>query len=433
MKNIPTPKLWRDVLVPYPHEYSPLPKTLSPMLVKAFWLCLGIYLAVLPVYHTTALRNVAFFGLILCTLIFQFRYRHPWEIPLWREWAVYSVVSLASLTYAIDPGMSLLEIKTEIAYAFIVFCIAATWIRSAEALDRLTWIAVAANTFLVSSSLAIWFSTPKDQITLVGALNIRSGTYSTYLVTIIPFIAALAWRQWSARSLRRLLFLALLLLINVGVIYITRNRQSFPALMAECAIVGLILMRHHFSWRKFGILAFVLIAGTILFKMQFESRVGDWKVAMANDVRWELWDFSIARILEHPLSGAGFGREAFALGHPHVKETNPSLSHAHNMVLNKGIQMGLPGIAAFLLLLFSTTKLLARGLKVQESASPYVLASVAMVIGVFAKNMTDDFFVRDGALIFWLLAGAMVGVIRAQQQSGAIQRAQLEAVTQNSA
>lgn len=430
MKRIQKVKSWREVLVPYSQEYSSYPKELSPVLIRAFWLCLGIYLVVLPIYHTAAIRNLAFAGLIACTLILQFRYRHPWQFPLWREWLIYALVALLSLTYAIDPNMSLFEIKTEVVYAFIVFSIGATWIRSAEALDRLMWVAVAANICFVGSSLAIWHNTPKDQIILVGALNIRSGTYSTYLVTVIPFIAALAWRQWHAQNTRRMILLAVLLLVNVCVVFFTRNRQSFPALLVECTIFGLISIRHHFTWRRLGILMFTFVVGTLLFKTQFESRVGDWRIATVNDVRWRLWDFSIARIAEHPLTGAGFGRGAFSIAYPDFKVTNSPLWHAHNMVLNKGIQMGLPGIAAFLLLLFAAGRLLVRGLISQQNLRPYVLASLAMLAGIFMKNMTDDFFVRDGALLFWLLVGVVAGAIRCQQPPSVVPPFQANALSQ---
>ena len=414
MKNVSNLKRWREALVPNPQEFPAHTKPVSPMLLRVFWLCLGIYLAILPVYHTTALRNIVFAGMILCTALLQFQYRCSWQFPLWREWLIYALVALGSLTYAIDPIMSFFEIKTEIVYGFIVFSIAATWIRSAEALDRLIWVAVIANICLVSSSFAIWMSTPQNQVTLIGAFNVRSGTYSTYLITIIPFIAALAWRQWRSANSRLAVLLVLLLLGNVGAIFLTLNRQSFPSLLAECAVVGLILIHRHFSWRRVGLLMLAFVLGAVLFKIQSETRVGDWKSSMANDVRWHLWDFSIARIAEHPFFGVGFGREAFSLAYPNLKATNSALWHAHNMVINKGVQMGLPGIAAFLLLLFSTAKLLARAVMSQQNLSPYVMASLAMLAGVVVKNMTDDFFVRDGALLFWLLTGAVVGAIRFQ-------------------
>jgi hypothetical protein len=31
------------------------------------------------------------------------------------------------------------------------------------------------------------------------------------------------------------------------------------------------------------------------------------------------------------------------------------------------------------------------------------------VAGVFARNLANDFFVRDGALLFWTLAGILFG------------------------
>jgi hypothetical protein len=43
-----------------------------------------------------------------------------------------------------------------------------------------------------------------------------------------------------------------------------------------------------------------------------------------------------------------------------------------------------------------------------------------MVAGVLARNMTNDFFVRDGALLFWALAGMLFGyALRRPPASGA--------------
>jgi len=40
------------------------------------------------------------------------------------------------------------------------------------------------------------------------------------------------------------------------------------------------------------------------------------------------------------------------------------------------------------------------------------LAGTTMVAGVLARNMANDFFVRDGALLFWALAGMLFGYAR---------------------
>ena len=37
------------------------------------------------------------------------------------------------------------------------------------------------------------------------------------------------------------------------------------------------------------------------------------------------------------------------------------------------------------------------------------LAGTLMIAGMFTRNMFNDFFVRDGAMLFWTLSGAMLG------------------------
>jgi hypothetical protein len=44
-------------------------------------------------------------------------------------------------------------------------------------------------------------------------------------------------------------------------------------------------------------------------------------------------------------------------------------------------------------------------------------AGLALVAGVVVKNLTDDFFVRQSALLFWSLVGAGLGAAAARQQA----------------
>jgi hypothetical protein len=42
-----------------------------------------------------------------------------------------------------------------------------------------------------------------------------------------------------------------------------------------------------------------------------------------------------------------------------------------------------------------------------------------MVVGVLMRNMANDFFVRDGSLLFWALAGMLFGyALRQEPASG---------------
>lgn len=394
---------------------------------RVYWLFLTIYVIVLPIGHTTAMRNISFIAMIVCTLIGLRKGFLNFSTPLLKEWGLYAVVALFSLTYAIDVHYSLNEIKKEILYGFLIFCMTATWIRSTQNIQKLIWIVVAANAFLVSYSLYLGVTTRKTGLELIGSFNILSGTYSTYLITVVPFITALAWQKVKDKRPDIASLLAVLLFANLYAIYLTLNRQSFLAIGAACGIVSLLAIRQFFSWKNLLIAS--LLVGVLggLFVLQLERRDSNsgaqisLEKRLMDDPRWTIWPFATDKILKKPLTGGGFGREAFDLAYPQMEKINGLFWHAHNMILNKGIQMGFPGMIAFVLLLVAVGNLFIRSLK-KPHMTIYAMAAVAMLTSVFIKNMTDDFFVRDNALLFWLLAGAVIG---ASQEKYVVEKANL--------
>ena len=132
---------------------------------------------------------------------------------------------------------------------------------------------------------------------------------------------------------------------------------------------------------------------------------------LGTDPRGEIWHIARQDIQAQPLAGGGFGIVAFKLRNPEYVQAHPLHGHAHNMVLNKGVQMGVPGMIAFSALwlallhrLWPGTQQLAR-----REEWVYAVAATSMVGGMALKNMSDDFFTNDAALLFWLLCGAVMG------------------------
>jgi O-antigen ligase len=85
--------------------------------------------------------------------------------------------------------------------------------------------------------------------------------------------------------------------------------------------------------------------------------------------------------------------------------------------------MGLPGIAAMLFLLGITARALwpYRHLATDLRPWAYALAATTMCLGVFLKNMTDDFFVDHNALLFWTLVGGVLGTLTEQRANTKVQ------------
>lgn len=389
---------------------------------RLFWLCLAVYVVVLPMSSTMALRSLAFAGLIAATLWKLAKHDSRPYFPAGRAWLAYVAVALLSLASALDVRYSLGQIRSEIVYGGSVFAIAATFLGQADRLRKLAWIVAAGNTLMLAGSFYLIAVTPDAASTAIGSIRAATGTYSTYLVTVSPLLLHLAWCAWQAKDRRTLALVGLLVAANLVALFFTANRLGLLAYATEIAVVGTFAIRRDFNWRAAATLAGAVLAVVALFAAQHHKRYDMMPddapeeiratSTVEGDVRWGLWQFTVDEIARRPWQGAGFGRRAFQKAYPEYQRTHPMLWHAHNMVLNKGVQMGLPGIAAFLLLWLALGAAVVRA-AARGADTGLVACTAALLVGVFLKNMTDDFFVEDNALMFWLLCGALLSALRA--------------------
>ena len=125
-----------------------------------------------------------------------------------------------------------------------------------------------------------------------------------------------------------------------------------------------------------------------------------------------VWSHSWREIKKHPFVGIGFGRHSFSKAYPHFRAAHqPLLWHAHNMFVDAALQIGVQGLLALLVLLGLIFWMLwpkAPPLK-GDLIGVFGAACAVMVLGLVVRNMSDDFFVKDSALMFWLLSGLALG------------------------
>jgi O-antigen ligase len=127
---------------------------------------------------------------------------------------------------------------------------------------------------------------------------------------------------------------------------------------------------------------------------------------LSADVRLAFWPKVVASIAEHPLAGAGFGRSVMHKAYPElIPADTPALWHAHNVFLNYGLQLGVPGMLALAGVFGSLAMLFWRAATNHAVAG---LAGLMLVSGVLLRNQFNDFFTRDMSLMFWALAGLFV-------------------------
>lgn len=383
---------------------------IEPWQQCAAFVLMAVYIWVLPIGHTIAVRHTAFFLLVILTGWLGLRGSLKLRLPLLGPWLIYASVAFLSLGYALDPAYSLGEIKSEIGYGMLALLLAATWIRDFAALSKLLGLLIVGALVMIACALANGFIVApfwEQELPEVVSLYSGVGTFSTYLITVLPFLVAYLLLLPPQAALRRWLLLALVC-GGVLALYLTGNRAGVLALALEGAIaVGFGCLHCGARLGKKTLLAaaiLTLILGAGIANL-FNLR------PLGVDPRNEIWHIAVQDIQAQPLKGGGFGIVAFKLRNPEYVKNHPLHTHAHNMVLNKGVQMGVPGMLAFVVLWLALFYRLWPGRReaVRRDEWLYAVAATAMLGGMALKNMSDDFFNNDTALLFWLLCGAIMG------------------------
>ncbi|MCL4457138.1 MAG: O-antigen ligase family protein [Nitrospirae bacterium] len=412
------------------------PQSIKRDINYVIFLLFAGYLWILPIAHTTTIRESLFFSLLFTTLWAAWRKGLKLTLPLLTAWLIYGAVAGVSLFYALDPVYSLKEIKNEIFYSMLVMLIAASWVRNEKALSKVIGLLIAGNVFLVCIGIIqvihLQLSSPEKIVT--APLGIGVGKFSTYIILVIPVIIAQA-----VLSLKRNSFAAfsmfLLLCANLISLYFTINRAAWQSLVIEFVLIFFLLWYCRvllFSPKILIGIGVILSLLAIFFSfssvIQRSAHIKNPNISisgkvyqsLSDDPRLDYWGAAIKNIAERPLSGGGFGRETFKMLNEVFYKTKSHGWHAHNMFLNKGVQMGIPGIVAFCVLLGAALRkmwLIMKNGSANGASVIYAVAGIAMIAGMIIKNLTDDFFIRDLGWLFWLVTAAIIGAFRRGEQS----------------
>lgn len=365
----------------------------------------AVFLFILPFPHTVALRLLCLLAAAAIAIVLWRRLAPP-PVPLKIPLVVWAAVLLVSIFFAVDPPYTVRELKNELGYTMIAF--AALFVLAGDE-ARLRWLALAVVAcFLVISVSALagyawkgsWGS---------GAFYGGEGTISNYFVTAAPVIALAVW-LWNPPRVGWCLALLAGLYLCAGLI--SGQRALWPGLGAQLLVLCAWLWRAKPQRLVLGIaLVAALTAAGLWASEQVRLRADpDSPNTIFRDARPKFWLAVSQKVLEQPLHGAGFGQRALIKAYPELMPGNTHLWHAHNLPLNYGVYAGLPGVAAILFLFAALYWRFWRlALSADRGAQLAGLAGAAMVAGVFARNTFNDFFIRDGALLFWGLAGMLLG------------------------
>jgi len=381
----------------------------------------GVLLLILPIEGSTALRNTLLF---LVLVLAGVRYlaagrdhRPALSFPLLKSWLSYALIAGLGLLWAVDFSYSLKEFEHEILIAAIFFWLGVNLYRDAKAWKWLAASIVVGNVLLVGYCLVVWVWGGTTKGPWVATYNSGPGNFSTYLVTVLPCLVLLLAQAIRGLQQRKAIGLGLLVLANFAAMYVTQNRQVYVAVVLQLVVASAFFASRLRQPRYLMLVLAIVACLATLFHLQSGKRIGtsslaetaNIEMALQGDGRLPVWQFAIEQALQHPLHGAGIGRNAFSRLYPDHPLSQPPFDHTHNMLINRLVQLGFPGLLVFVLLLGGVAwTLLSLGRRSGEGRW-LAAAGLAVCAGVLAKNMTDDFFVRELGYLFWLLCGALIG------------------------
>jgi putative inorganic carbon (HCO3(-)) transporter len=307
-----------------------------------------------------ALVGVVFFWLIRWLLIGQLNKRTS------ADWGLAVLLLIVPVTlWATLSLQTTLPQVLRLLGGIALFYALTHWVNSSFRLRELAATASAVGLALALSAL-VMVTWPIDKYLLPAALyqqfvllvsdtvnpNVMAG--SLVLLAPLPLSALLfAWRE--QRWIERLLSL-LSAIGMVGVLVLTQSRSAWLAL-AACLFV-LVALRWRWGWLAIAL----AVVGVILVIEHFgatrllEALLAGGSIAGVEG-RIEIWQRALFMIRDFPITGIGMGDFGHVVDtfYPFYIYKASEVPHAHNLFLQIAVDLGLPGLIAWLSLLFIAT------------------------------------------------------------------------------
>jgi putative inorganic carbon (HCO3(-)) transporter len=243
------------------------------------------------------------------------------------------------------------------------------------------------------------------------------------LVLIAPVAVALFVRQdWSARRSGPWLC-GLAAVMMLAMLVLTQSRNAYLAIAIAIAVI-LMLRWPRLIWLLPVLLMAAIITIGLIGPSTVLEAILSGGVLGGLDGRLELWSRAWYALNDFPFSGIGIGTfervipvlyPLFSIG-PDVP-----ITHAHNLLLQIGVDLGLPGLIAYLAALINVFALLIVTLRQRSAALDWTLAAGVMggLIALLIHGIFDaPVWGVKPAFIPWLLVAlALLVGLRAAERS----------------
>lgn len=409
---------------------------------------LYVYIACLPFRRLLFVERNGFLILIVLLVLWcavnrrHFFTRTPIDLPL-LAFITWVAVTIPFAAFPLDSFKEFAKLLQQ----GLIFYVVVYFFQDTARQIRLLWVLV--GTSLVVSGYGVFefmgmvgIVQSESKLLLLESVTSGEVWLTTYLVMVIPLCFAL-FILGTRRPARRMALGAMVL--AVVCLILTSSRAGLLALASElsgfvwivrqkivmvvAALVGLLVG---------SVMAVVIYTGLTTVPGTDVPVRGVSASSLTH--RMDIWQYTLARIAERPLTGFGYGKDNFRLVFGQSVEVMRSpeemaKGHApvlqagtHNIFLDVALGTGLPGLVLFLWLI---QRMIVHALtQFRQSENPMTKALLlgvgVSIVGVAVRLFFDQMLVGTLALQWWVMvalamaAGRASELVRPGEQAGMV-------------
>lgn len=391
-----------------------------------FWALMSFTFILLlaPQLHIRALapyRIALIAGALTIASLFLDRFLHRRRLvtPSPELWLVAGLVvwALFTIPLSVWPGGSLSFLIGLYLKALVIFWLLAEVVRT---LPRLRAVAWGLSLMAIPLMLTAIQNYRAGRVVREGAerivgyeapLTANPNDLALMLNLILPLTIALLLTQ---RGPVRRAVLAGIVLLNVTAIIATFSRAGFLTLLTVLLVYAWKLRRRPVrGWViaaiLLAVLALPLLPGNYLTRLTTITDIEADPTGSAQ-ARRDLAVAAVTFVLQNPIVGGGVGMDHLALR----EVRGEGWQHVHNVYLQYGVDLGLPGLVLFLTLLIRCIASAARvhraGLRDSRGSGPWELSHLAegIQVGLIAFAVAAPFYPVAYHFYFYYLAGLVL-------------------------
>jgi O-antigen ligase len=386
---------------------------------RAGLISLALLIALLSFHGITTLKEILFFmvlGTFILRKVLPDRNTVLKFTPVNKHLDFFIILSFiwaaVTVLYALDPHYSFNEVTRKMTKHYLLYFLAFSVVNDIQPdrnLLRRIFLPLVIAMLVMSVYACYQFSQyPLFFYNRVSGFTGRFYRLATFLVISLPIISVLPF-YFRGR------FRVLLLLpvpVSIIALFFTSVRAAWLAVVFETLLLTVLLLK---KYRKSIFLGIVIISVLFSFAAYKSQSYKNLIIhgPRSEGARVEGVFRSLKIISEHPVTGIGYGKKTFSKYYPELTEPK----HAHNIFLNTAVELGIPGLVFFVIIIGIILKTFVQALKRNMLGEDKLLFSglFASIAGFLILNFFDYMYHGWPGMIFW----AFVGIGHAMISQGA--------------